>query len=83
MAPIVEQSRTTEEQKKEDRGFEHIAAPALSETFEMFAFPELCRNIADLHVANPLVFIGISHSDGTNLPNAKTVLLHGLLGIAA
>ena len=85
MTPFVEQKRTTQEQQeqRQDRGFEHVAAPVLSKPLEMYAFSPLCRRIADLHVSNPGAFVGISHSDGTNLPNAKTVFMYSLFGLAA
>lgn len=84
MALLVEQDRTaTQNGRRDDRGFEHLAAPVLSLALEVIAFPPHCRKIAELHKTTPDIFRGITHSDGTNLPNAKTVLMYALLEQAA
>lgn len=75
MTLSVAQSRTTQEQQdqRQDRGFEHLAAPALSKTLEMFVFPKSCEVIKILHLKAPQIFEGLSPSDGTTLPNRSTV----------
>ena len=79
MAPIVEQSRTTEEQKQQDRGFEHLAAPALSKIFEMATFGPGPAAVRALFQIAPSVFDGMNIANGTNLPSIKNVLVEELL----
>jgi hypothetical protein len=79
MAPIIEQSRTTQEQQQQDRGFEHLAAPALSKIFEMATFGPGPAAVRALFQIAPSVFDGMNIANGTNLPSIKNVLVEELL----
>lgn len=81
MTPFVEQKRTTQEQQeqRQDRGFEHVAAPALSEAFEKATFGPGPESVKILFRAFPRLFEGMSIPDGTNFPSPKNLLVNELI----
>lgn len=82
MTPYIEQSRTTQEQqeqRKQDRGFEHVAAPVLSTGLEMATFGPGPAAVKALFKIAPMIFEGMSIPDGTNLPSAKNVFVNDLI----
>lgn len=81
MTPIVEQTRTTQEQQeqRQNRGFEHLAAPALSTGLEMATFGPGPAAVKALFKIAPMVFDGMNIANGTNLPNIKNVFVNDLI----
>ena len=77
----VETKRTTQEEgQRRDRGFEHVAAPAVSTTLEVSNFGSQCARVRSLFKSHPAVFEGMNIPDGTNLPNLKNLFVALLLG---
>lgn len=76
MGPTVEQQRqSTQQEQRQDRGFEHLAAPALHRGLEMATFsPELAAFKLLFKLA-PDIFNGMSISNGENLPNRQNVFV--------
>ena len=76
----VEIKKTTqEEERRRDRGFEHVAAPAVSAAFEALTFGVGPASVKILFQMNPFAFEGTNVADGTNMPNFKNVHIAQLL----
>ena len=82
MTPYVQQSRTTQEQqeqRQQDRGFEHLGAPVLSNVLELATFGPGPAAVKALFKIAPMVFEGMNIPDGTNLPSIKNVFVNDLI----
>jgi hypothetical protein len=81
MALYVEQSRAPQRQQEEsrDRGFEHLAAPALSTGLEFATFGPGPAAVKAVFKKAPSVFEGMNVANGTNLPSIKNVLVNDLI----
>ena len=85
MTPFVEQKRTTQEQqeqRREERSFEHLGAEVHSTIWRSAKFGEEAAKVRDLFRRNPNVFEGMNIADGTNLPNLKNLFVNLLLKAA-
>ena len=77
----VETKRTTQEEERlNDRGFEHLGAPALSLIFKAATFGVGPAAVKELFKLNPFIFEGMNIPDANTFPNTKNRLVDIRLG---